>query len=100
MASQCFFYPLHSVICCVAKAHLTVAPETYGTGCVWDEALFTELVTTLLQPTVNPVLMSGYESRDAATVAEGELVKSIVNAYRCIVKQRQSVRIRQLNTLL
>ena len=100
MASQCLFYPLRSVICCVAKAHLTVAPETYGASFGWDEALFTELVATLLQPMIHPSLMSGYQSRDAAAVAEGQLAKSIVDAYRRIMQQRQNERIQQLNTLL
>lgn len=99
MANQCLFYPLRSVICCVAKSHLTAAPEAYGASFGWDEALFAELMTTLLQPTIHPLLLSGHKSRHAAAVAEGQLAKSIVNAYRCIMQQRQNAKICQLNNL-
>lgn len=100
MAAKCLFYPLHNVIRCVAKAHLAAAPEAYGSGLGWDESLFTELLATLLQPTIHPSLMSGHTSREAAAIAEGQLAKSIVNAYRRIMQQRQNERIRLLNTLL
>ena len=54
------------MIRCVAKAHLTVTPEAYEADLVWDEALFTELTTTFLQPSVQPLLASAYGSRDEA----------------------------------
>ncbi len=100
MASQCLFYPLRSVIRCVAKAHLTVTPEAYEADLVWDEALFTELTTTFLQPSVQPLLASAYGSRDEAEVVEGQLAKSLVNTYRQIIRQRQDTRVQQLNALL
>ncbi|MBT9316734.1 hypothetical protein IXB50_15005 [Leptothoe spongobia TAU-MAC 1115] len=100
MASQCLFYPLRSVIRCVAKAHLTVAPEAYEADLVWDEALFAELTTTFLQPSVQPLLASSYESRDEAAVVEGQLAKSLVNTYCRIMRQRQDARVQQLNALL
>ncbi|MGD1952833.1 MAG: hypothetical protein ACFB14_24785 [Leptolyngbyaceae cyanobacterium] len=100
MASQCLFYPLRSVIRCMAKAHLTVTPEAYEADLVWDEALFTELTTTFLQPSVQPLLASSYASRDEAAVIEGQLAQSLVNAYRRILKQRQDVQVQQLNALL
>ncbi|NEQ52877.1 MAG: hypothetical protein F6K11_22515 [Leptolyngbya sp. SIO3F4] len=100
MASQSLFYPLRSVIRCVAKAHLTVTPEAYEANLVWDEALFAELTTTFLQPSVQPLLASSYGSRDEASIVEGQLAQSLVNAYRRIIRQRQDERVRQLNALL
>lgn len=100
MASQSLFYPLRSVIRCVAKAHLTVTPEAYETDLVWDEALFAELTSTFLQPTVQPLLTSSYQSRDEAALVEGQLAQSLVNTYRRILKQRQDARVQQLNALL
>lgn len=100
MASQCLFYPLRSVIRCVAKAHLTVTPEAYEAELAWDEALFIELTTTFLQPAVQPLLTSAYGSRDEAAVVEGQLAKSLVNTYRQIVRQRQDAQVQQLNALL
>lgn len=100
MESQSLFYPLRSVIRCVAKAHLTVAPEAYEADLVWDETLFAELSGTFLQPTVQPLLASPYQSRDEAALVEGQLAKSLVDAYRHILEQRQNVHIQQLNALL
>lgn len=100
MASQCLFYPLRSVIRCVAKAHLTVTPEAYEADLVWDEALFVELTATFLQPSVQPLLASPYESRDEAALVEGQLAQSLVNAYRRIMRQRQDEQVRLLNALL
>ena len=100
MASQSLFYPLRSVIRCVAKAHLTVTPEAYEEGLVWDEELFTELTSTFLQPSVQPLLASPYKSRDEAALVEGRLAQSLVNAYRHILQQRQDSRVQQLNALL
>ncbi|MEL6231901.1 MAG: hypothetical protein AAFX51_16925 [Cyanobacteria bacterium J06636_28] len=100
MASQCLFYPLRSVIRCVAKAHLTVTPEAYEADLAWDEALFTELATTFLQPAIQPLLASAYGSRDEASVVEGQLAKALVDTYRQIVRQRQDTRVQQLNALL
>lgn len=100
MASQCLFYPLRSVIRCVAKAHLTVTPEAYEANLVWDEALFTELTSTFLQPAVQPSLASPCESRDEAALVEGQLAQALVNAYRRIIQQRQDIQVQQLNALL
>lgn len=100
MASQCLFYPLRSVIRCMAKAHLTVTPEAYEADLAWDEALFTELTSTFLQPAVQPLLASSYESRDEAAMVEGQLATSLVQAYRRILQQRQDERVLQLNALL
>ncbi|MBE9066036.1 hypothetical protein IQ260_05155 [Leptolyngbya cf. ectocarpi LEGE 11479] len=100
MESQSLFYPLRSVIRCVAKANLTVAPEAYEADLVWDEALFTELSSTFLQPTVQPLLASPCQSRDEATLVERQLATSLVDAYRRILKQRQDVQVQQLNALL
>ena len=100
MASQCLFYPLRSVIRCMAKAHLTVAPEAYESDLVWDEALFTELTSTFLHPSVQPLLASPCASRDEAAIVEGQLAQSLVNSYRRILQQRQDVRVQQLNALL
>ncbi|ESA32986.1 hypothetical protein N836_23265 [Leptolyngbya sp. Heron Island J] len=100
MASQNLFYPLRSVIRCVAKAHLTVTPEAYEADLVWDEALFTELTSTFLQPAVQPLLAAPCESRDEAALIEGQLAQSLVNAYRRILRQRQNTQVQQLNALL
>ena len=100
MASQCLFYPLRSVIRCVAKAHQTVTPEAYEANLVWDEALFTELTSTFLQPAVQPSLASACESRDEAALVEGQLAQALVNAYRRIIQQRQDTQVQQLNALL
>mgnify|MGYP001795453744 CR=1 FL=1 len=100
MDSQCIFYPLRSVIRCVAKAHLTVTPEAYESNLLWDEALFTELTCTFLQPAVQPLLASPCESRDQAALVEGQLAQSLVNTYRRIMQQRQDIQIQQLNALL
>ena len=100
MASQCLFYPLRSVIRCVAKAHLAVIPEAYEEGLDWDEDLFTELISTFLQPDVQPLLASPYKSRDEAALVEEQLAQSLVNAYRRILRQRQDARVQRLNALL
>ncbi len=100
MASQSLFYPLRSVIRCIAKAHLTVTPEAYEENLVWDEELFAELTSTFLQPDVQPLLTSPYASRDEAALVEGQLAQSLVNTYRRILQQRKDVRVQQLNALL
>lgn len=100
MVSQPLFYPLHSVICCTAKAYLTTLPDAYESNLIWDEPLFIELADTLLQPTVQPLLLSSYGSRDEATVVEGQLAKALVNTYQRIQQQRQNKQIQQLNALL
>lgn len=100
MASQSLFYPLRRVIRCVAKSNLTVAPKAYEEDLIWDEALFTELSSTFLQPTVQPLLALPCQSRDEATLVERQLANSLVHAYRRILKQRQDVRVQQLNALL
>ncbi|MEO0350768.1 MAG: hypothetical protein AAF282_12055 [Cyanobacteria bacterium P01_A01_bin.15] len=84
----------------MAKAHLTVTPEAYEADLAWDEALFTELTSTFLQPAVQPLLASSYESRDEAAMVEGQLATSLVQAYRRILQQRQDERVLQLNALL
>lgn len=100
MESQYLFYPLRSVICCVAKAHLTVIPEACESDLFWDETLFNELAATCLQPAVQPMLASPYKSRDEAALVEGQLAQSLVNAYQRIMHQRQDKQIQQLNALL
>ncbi len=100
MTSQHLFYPLRSVIRCVAKAHLAVTPEAYEADLVWDEVLFTELTSTFLQPAVQPLLATPYESRNEAALVERQLAQSLVNAYRHILQQRQDTRVQQLNALL
>ncbi|MEM1243150.1 MAG: hypothetical protein AAGI45_25235, partial [Cyanobacteria bacterium P01_H01_bin.26] len=59
-----------------------------------------ELTSTFLQPAVQPLLASSYESRDEAALVEGQLAKSLVQAYRRILQQRQDERVLQLNALL
>ena len=100
MESQCLFYPLRSVIRCIAKTRLTLTPEACESGLAWDEALFAELATTYLQPSVQPLLISGYSSRDEASSIEAEMAQSLVETYRNILKQRENEKIQQLNDLL
>jgi hypothetical protein len=100
MAAKSLFYPLRSVICCLAKAYLTVTPEAYKDCLVWDEDLFTELTNTFLQPSVQSLLAVPYESRDEAALVEGQLAQSLVNAYRHILRQRKDARVQRLNALL
>ena len=82
----------------MAKTHLTVMVDDIAL--VWDEALFTELTTTLLQPAVQPLLAVSYPSREEAALVERQLAKTLGNAYRRILRQRQDARVQQLNALL
>lgn len=82
----------------MAKAYLTVMID--DKDLVWDETLFTELTTTLLQPAVQPLLAAAHSSRDEAALVEGQLAKILVNTYRRILRQRQDERVQQLNALL
>ncbi|MEM6251655.1 MAG: hypothetical protein AAF821_01925 [Cyanobacteria bacterium P01_D01_bin.156] len=100
MDSQYLHYPLRSVIRCIAKTNLTITPEACESGIAWDEALFTELSATYLQPTLQPSLTSGYRSRAEASTVEVEMAKSLVQTYRHILKQRENEKVQQLNELL
>ncbi len=100
MESQFLFYPLRSVIRCIAKTNLTVTPEACESGFVWDEALFTELAATHLQPSVQPLLTLGYESREQASAIETEMAQDLVKTYRRILEQREDKQVQQLNCLL
>lgn len=100
MESQCLFYPLRSVIRCIAKTNLTVTPEACESGLKWDEALFTELAATHLQPSLHPLLTSGYQSRNEASAIEAEMARALVKTYQHILKQRENEQVQQLNGLL
>ncbi|MGD1857961.1 MAG: hypothetical protein ACFB2W_27305 [Leptolyngbyaceae cyanobacterium] len=94
------FYPLPKVVCCQAKAYLSVLQQEHRLASKWDEALFTELSATLLQPSVQPLLTSACQSRDEAALVERQLVQHLVNTYRSILQQRQTLQIQRLNALL
>ncbi|MEA5462739.1 hypothetical protein [Leptothoe sp. PORK10 BA2] len=100
MESQCLFYPLRSIIRCIAKTNLTITPEACESGLVWDEALFSELAATYLQPTVQPLLTSGYQSRNEASAIETEMATLLVKTYQHILKQRENEKVQYLNELL
>lgn len=100
MDSHCLFYPLRSIIRCIAKTNLTVTPEACESGLCWDETLFTELAATYLQPAVQPLLTSGYASREQASAVEAEMARALVKTYRHILEQRENEKVQRLNELL
>ncbi|MBT9312968.1 hypothetical protein [Leptothoe kymatousa] len=100
MDSLCPFYPLRSVIRCIAKTNLTVTPEACSSGLIWDEALFTELAATYLKPSLQPALATGYRSRDEASAVESELADVLVKTYQHILEQRENEQVQLLNSLL
>ncbi|MEO0868446.1 MAG: hypothetical protein AAFY17_08345 [Cyanobacteria bacterium J06642_11] len=99
MASPCMFYPLRGVIRCLAKSYLTVASDT-GVYLAWDKELFTGLSATLLNPTLEPLLASAYQSRGEAALVEEQLAMALADTYQRVVRHRHREQVQQLNALL
>lgn len=100
MESPCCFYPLRSVIRCIAKESLTIAPESYKAGLRWDQTLFNDLAGTLLQTQTQPQLGIPCRSRQEAELVEKQLARILVSNYCQILEQQENEQVQRLNALL
>ncbi|HIK46781.1 MAG TPA: hypothetical protein IGR64_18185 [Leptolyngbyaceae cyanobacterium M65_K2018_010] len=65
-----------------------------------DWLLFQDLVSTVLQPPVNPAIYTGYASREQAEAVEDQVASAIASAYLRLWQRRQNAEVQRLNQLL